>query len=298
MPSKQSQRALELMRSNRRLFQQMGNSALGLVDLPDEGVAELNVFGTKARLIGKTPPSLLVWPRRVAADGTMLLHLHGGAYVSGNLLQCRMFFSPFCAAAKLPGVTFAYRLAPDNPYPAALEDAISVYRMVVAGGIRPEKVGLIGESAGGNLALALTQYLRDRGEPLPGALCLLSPWTDLLQTGDSYRSLSEVDATLNAPELMQSALSYAGGDAEKLRGPMLSPIHARFEGFPQTQIHVGESELLLSDAVTLYAAMKRDGAEAQLIRWAGMPHVFQMYGFRESRVSIRAAGAFLARALV
>lgn len=299
MPSRRSQRMLNLMRSNRRFFQSISGQALEMVNLSDEGVAELNVFGTKGRLLdGANVPALLVLPRRVISEGAVLLHMHGGAYVSGNLLQARMVISPISAAAKLQGVTFAYRLSPEFPYPAQLEDAMSVYRMLLQNGAKPERIGLVGESAGGNLALALTLKLRELGEPLPGALCLLSPWTDPAQTGKSYTTLREVDATLNAEEILESAIGFVGGDVEKFKDPMISPIYADFTGFPPTQIHVGESELLFSDSETLAAHMRRDGVSVSLIRWAGMPHVFQVYGFDESRASIKTMGSFLASTLV
>lgn len=299
MPSKKSQRTMDLMRSHRRFFQTASAQMLELASLSDEGVAELNVFGTKGRLMKDCDvPSLLVVPRRIAAKDAVLLHFHGGAYVSGNLLQARMVISPIAAAAKLQGVTFSYRLAPEHPFPAQLEDALKVYRMVLRYGARPERIGFVGESAGGNLALALALTLRDMGDTLPGALCLLSPWTDPAQTGESYRTLREVDATLNAGELMESALGFVGGDAAQFENPLISPIHADFTGFPPTQIHAGESELLLSDSKTLAEAMRRDGAEVSFLHWAGMPHVFQVYGFDESRASIKTMGDFLAQTLL
>lgn len=298
MPSKKSQRTLDILRANRRIFQTVSHQVLDGIELTDKAVAELNVFGTKGRLLtGLSMPALLVYPRRVVNQNAILLHLHGGAYVSGNLLQSRMVISPIAAAAKLKGVTFEYRLAPGAVYPAQLEDALEVYRRLLAEGARPDRIGLVGESAGGNLALALTLKLRALGEPLPGALCLLSPWTDLAQTGESYHTLREVDATLDADDLFASALSFVGGDREKFTDSMISPIYADFTGFPPTQIHVGESELLFSDSKTLADAMRRDGVNVSLLRWVGMPHVFQVYGFDESRASIKAMGSFLRSAL-
>lgn len=234
----------------------------------------------------------------MVADDAILLHFHGGAYVSGNLLQARMVISPISAAAKLQGVTFSYRLVPEYTYPAQLEDALAVYRMVLRYGARPEKIGFVGESAGGNLAIALALKLREMGEPLPGALCLLSPWTDPAQTGESYRTLRDVDVSINADELMVSALQFVGGDEERFKDPLVSPIYADFTGFPPTQIHAGESEVLLSDSKTLAEVMRRDGVEVSFLHWVGMPHVFQVYGFEESRASIKTMGDFLQQTLV
>lgn len=298
MPSRRSKRTMELLRNHRRFFQTASSQVLELAQLPDEGVAELNIYGTKGRLMRDCSiPALLVQPRRVLTNDAVLLHFHGGAYVSGNLLQSRMVISPIASAAKLQGVTFDYRLAPEHPFPAQLEDAMEVYRMVLRYGARPERIGFVGESAGGNLALALALKLRDMGETLPGALCLLSPWTDPAQTGESYRTLRDVDVSIDPDELMVSALGFVGGDAEQFKNPLISPIYADFTGFPPTQIHAGESEILLSDSKTLAEVMRRDGVEVSLLRWEGMPHVFQIYGFEESRASIKTMGDFLAAAL-
>lgn len=300
MPSRRSQRTMDMLRAHRRFFQNASNQMLELVQLSDEGVAELNVFGTKGRLMKDKDcqvPALLVQPRRVLTNDAVLLHFHGGAYVSGNMLQARMVISPISAEAKLQGVTFTYRLAPEHSFPAQLDDAMEVYRMVLRYGARPDRIGFVGESAGGNLALALALKLRDMGETLPGAICLLSPWTDPAQTGESYRTLRDVDATLNPEELMQSALGFVGGDEEKFKDPLVSPIYADFTGFPPTQIHAGESEILLSDSKTLAEHMRRDGVEVSFLRWVGMPHVFQVYGFDESRASIKTMADFLSSTL-
>lgn len=298
MPSRRSQRTMDILRSNRRFFQTAGSRMLELVSLPDEGVAELNIYGTKGDLMnGCDVPAMLVTPRRIIASDAVLLHFHGGAYVSGNLLQARMVISPIAAEAKLQGVTFAYRLAPAHPFPAQLEDALEVYRMVLRLGAKPERIGFVGESAGGNLALALALKLRDMGETLPGALCLLSPWTDPAQTGESYYTKREEDATIDVEDLMVSAREFVGGDESLFQSPLVSPIYADFTGFPPTQIHAGESEVLLSDSKTLAQVMRRDGVEVSFLHWAGMPHVFQVYGFEESRASIKTMAGFLSSTL-
>lgn len=298
MPSEKSQRTLNMLRRHRDLVQAVNTAVLDKITLPDETVARLKVFGTKAQLVrnGKVP-TMLILPRRVATTDAVLLHMHGGAYVSGDLLQARMVISPIVSESKIPAVTFSYRLAPEHPYPAQLQDALKTYRLLLKNGIKPHKIAFVGESAGGNLAIALALLLRSLGEPMPGALCLLSPWGDLLQTGESYRVLRDVDATLDAPSLLESAIEFAGGRKEKLQDPMLSPIYANYHGFPPTQIHVGDSELLLSDSETIHAAMRRDGVSASLFRWVGMCHVFQVFGFDESRASIRSMADFLAQQL-
>ena len=222
----------------------------------------------------------------------VILHLHGGAYVSGGLLQCRRLISPICAAAGVRALTFSYRLAPQYPYPAQLEDALNAYRYLLSLGYEPKKIAFVGESAGGNLALALALYLRDAGEELPGAIALLSPWVDLKQTGESYASLADVDATLDGEELMKDAVAFAGSQ-DRLGDADISPVYACFDGFPPVLIHCGTQEILLSDSEMLDRALVRDGVEAQLVRWEGMCHVFQAFGFEESKAANLQIGQFL-----
>ena len=293
MPSRRSQEMLEIIRSHKKLASSVSNGMLMKVDMPVERAAKIRVNGTSALPVnGLDMPAMRVKPRDVLVDDAVLLHLHGGAYVSGGLLQCRRLISPICAEAGIRAVTFSYRLAPQHPYPAQLEDAYRVYQFLRSAGYPAKKIGLVGESAGGNLAIALTLRLREEGEELPGSLALLSPWVDLAQTGESYRTLKDVDATLDAEELLQSAIAFAGGE-ENLKKPGISPIYADFHGFPPTLIHCGTSEILLSDSEQLEKAMLRDGVDAHLVRWEGMCHVFQAFGFEESRAANHQLGVFL-----
>ena len=297
MPTRRSQEMLGLIRSHKKLASNFSNGMLMKIDAPPQRVAKLRMNGTYAAALLDLPmPAMMVSPKGKAVKNAVLLHLHGGAYVSGGLLQCRALISPICAASGIRAVTFSYRLAPEFPYPAQLEDAYQVYQFLIQVGCAPEKIGLVGESAGGNLALALMLRLRREGKPLPGAVALLSPWVDLAQTGESYQTLKNVDATLNADELMASAISFAG-TRERLTDPDISPVYADFHGFPPVLIHCGNSEILLSDSEMLERAMLRDGVSARLVRWAGMCHVFQAFGFEESKASNQQIGLFLRKHL-
>ncbi|MBR1585795.1 MAG: alpha/beta hydrolase [Clostridia bacterium] len=297
MPTKRSQGMLSLIRANKKWAMGLGNDILMQIDPPLDKVAKLRVNDTtavQAENLGM--PGLLVYPHtRLFSDGA-ILHLHGGAYISGGILQCRALISPICAFSGVPALTFSYRLAPQHPYPAQLEDAARAYRWLIGRGYDPRRIVLVGESAGGNLALALALRLRDAGEPLPAGIALLSPWVDLAQQGKSYRMLQEVDATLNAEALMESALAFAGS-ADRLTDPAISPVYADFTGFPPVEIHCGTSEILLSDSENLENALLRDGVNAHLIRWEGMCHVFQAFGFEESKASNIQIGAFIQKCL-
>ena len=293
MPSRRSQEMLDLIHSHKKLASNVSNGMLMKIDVPADRVAKMRVSGTKAKLAeGLDMPAVMIEPREVRAENAVLMHMHGGAYISGGLLQCRALISPICAEAGIRTLTFSYRLAPEHPYPAQLDDAYRAYQFLRQSGYPAKRIGLVGESAGGNLALELTLRLRKEGEELPGALALLSPWTDLKQAGESYQTLKDADATLNSEELMESAIAFAGSE-ERLSSPEISPLYASFEGFPPTLIHCGTREILLSDSEKLEEAMLRDGVDAHLVRWEGMCHVFQAFGFEESKAANHQLGAFL-----
>lgn len=297
MPSRRSQEMLGLIRTHKRFASAVNRNWIMKLDPPADLVARLRMNGTmglSVRELGM--PAVLVEPRRLLRPEGVILHLHGGAYVSGGILQCRALISPISAASGVRALTFSYRLAPKHPYPAQLEDALKAYRFLRGIGYEPRQIVFVGESAGGNLALELALRLGEMGEELPAAIALLSPWADLAQNGESYRTLTELDATLEAEELMESAAAFAG-DRERLTAPEISPLYARFSGFPPVQIHCGTQEILLSDSEGLESAMRRDGVDVQLIRWEGMCHVFQAFGFEESKASIHQIGAFIRRQL-
>ena len=294
LPSLKSKLVLGTLRTGKGFFSRVGDTLMQSVHIPDHVIAELPLGGLRSEALPvENIPALMLTPEGDYPEDCLILHCHGGAYVSGKLIQAKAIAALVCGAAQIRTVTFAYRLAPEYPYPAAVEDALTVWDTLMAQGFSPNRIVLVGESAGGNLCLALCQKLRAQHRTLPAALALLSPWADLQQTGASYEQLKDIDATLSAPGLMKSALDYAGGSPEKLADPMISPVLADFTDFPDTQIHVGTAELLLSDSELLAEAMRRDRVSVQLIRWEGMCHVFQMFGFPESRESLKAIGAFL-----
>lgn len=293
MPTKRSQFILGAIRSNRALFSMLSNRMMHM-DAPADRVAGMPMLGTSGKLqnVGEIP-AIVVSPGCLMDETTIILHMHGGAYVSGGLLQARVLASHIAAATCLNVMTFAYRLAPDYPYPAQMEDALAMYNHLISQGYRPEKIAFTGESAGGNLALALALKLKAEGRPMPACIALLSPWGDVELNGDSYRDLAGVDPTLDLDTIREAALGFVGGDRSLMKDPLVSPIHAEFHGFPPVQIHVGTKELLLSDAEILAAAMRRDNVPVTLMCWEGMCHVFQVFGFPESRLSMKEIGRFI-----
>ncbi len=208
-----------------------------------------------------------LWLRPDGSDeSTVLLYLHGGGYVSGTAESYLPMCSPMAARLGMAMALPDYRLAPEHPFPAALEDALAAYRGLLSQSRDPATVVLAGDSAGGGLALALTMALRDAGETLPAALVCMSPWADLsgrdgLETGGS-------DPILRGEWLEEWAALYAGG-ADR-HEPGISPAHGDYRGFPPMLIQVGSEELLLGDAAAVAERAREAGVEVTLQVWAGM----------------------------
>jgi len=200
-----------------------------------------------------------------------VLYLHGGAYRLGAPSTYRHFTWRIASAAQARVLVIDYRLAPEHPFPAALEDAVSYYCWLLAEGADPRQIAVIGDSAGGGLALALLLKLRDSGLPLPAAAVVLSPWTDLALTGVSITLNAKFDAMVHAEDVPKFATDYlAGADP---RHPYASPLYGDPTGLPPTLIQVGSEEVLRDDAVRMAERMQRAHCQAELQLWPGMPHV-------------------------
>ncbi len=227
------------------------------------------------------------------AGGT-LLYLHGGGYFACSTLTHR----PITAGFALRGLqVFApeYRLAPEHPFPAAIDDAVAAYRGLLASGIPAGELTIAGDSAGGGLTLAALLSLRDAGDPLPAAAMLFSPWTDLAGTGESLVSNDKRDAMFNGDGIATAALPYlAGADP---RNPLASPLYAELHGLPPLLIHAGSYEVLLDDSTRLAARARAAGTQVTLRTWPVVPHVWPLFTFLpEARESLDAAARFLVEA--
>jgi monoterpene epsilon-lactone hydrolase len=236
-----------------------------------------------------------------AGNGRHLLYLHGGAYITGSSRSHTALAGQIGDAAGATVWLLDYRLAPEHPFPAGRDDAVTAYRALLDQGVAAKAVAIAGDSAGGGLSLATTLALRDAGLPLPGALALLSPWTDLTLSGASIVTKADVEPMLNAEWLEWAAALYCGGDEERpgvLRtDPGISPVFADFSGFPPLLVHVGSDEILLDDATFLAARAKRAGVEVVLREFPALWHVFQAQAriLPEADESIREIGEFLRR---
>lgn len=228
-----------------------------------------------------------------ASTDAVVLYLHGGAYVTGSCHTHRGLAGHVAKAAGLDCFLLDYRLAPEHPFPAAVDDAQAAY-LALHGENPARSIVLAGDSAGGGLALALALRLRDTGHAAPGAMALLSPWTDLTLSLPTHQSKAAVDPFFpDTSTLAMAAQLYAGVDGLAL--PLASPHFAALHGLPRTLIHVGEHEALLGDAYALAANMQAAGSAVQLQEFEGMWHVWQIFAgrFAEADASVKQLGAFL-----
>lgn len=224
---------------------------------------------------------------------TTILYLHGGGYVIGSINSHREMISRIARAAKVRALAIDYRLAPEYPFPAAVEDATKAYRWLLRQGVPPEKVIVAGDSAGGGLTVALLLALRDAGDPLPTAAVCISPWTDLEITGESMVTKKDVDPMIRPDDAKWGAERYYG--SADPRNPQVSPIHADLSGLPPLLIQVGTSEVLLSDSTRLAERATSAGVDVTLEKWEEMVHVWHFFAFMlpEGQQAIERIGEFV-----
>jgi acetyl esterase/lipase len=211
------------------------------------------------------------------AGSVVVLYLHGGAYALGSINVHREWISRLAIATKTRCLAINYRLAPEHPFPAALDDTLDAYGWLISQGFDASQIIIAGDSAGGGLALAALVSLRDAGDALPaGAICL-SPWVDLTLSGDSIRKRSTLDPILHPAVLKTYARYYAGN--MPLTHPLISPLYADLRGLPPLLFQVGTDEILLDDAKRIAEVAKGFEVDVTLGIWKGMFHVFHLIPF-------------------
>jgi monoterpene epsilon-lactone hydrolase len=229
-----------------------------------------------------------------AAEGTpggTLFYLHGGGYFACSSLTHRPVTAGF-AQRGLQVFAANYRLAPEHPFPAAIDDAVAAYLGLLASGIPPGELTIAGDSAGGGLAVATLLSLRDAGHPLPAACVLFSPWTDLAGTGASLVTNDKRDIMFDGDKIALAAAPYLAGTDPC--NPLASPVYAALQGLPPLLIHVGSDEVLLDDSTRLAERARAAGVSVTLQSWPGVPHVWQLFKFLpEARHSMDEAARFL-----
>ncbi|MDF1719516.1 MAG: alpha/beta hydrolase [Minwuia sp.] len=233
----------------------------------------------------------------VTAEGVsgnrVILYLHGGGYVIGSLNTHRALASNLSRAAGARVLVVDYRLAPEHPFPAAVDDAVAAYGWLLDQGISAADIAISGDSAGGGLTIAALVALRDKGLAMPACAVPISPWVDLEGTGDSMTALHDADPMVKKPGLARMADMYLGGADAK--SPLAAPMHADLTGLPPMLIQVGTRETLLDDARRLHRNALAAGVNSSLEEAGGMIHVWHLFGpmLSEAREAIGRAGAFM-----
>jgi acetyl esterase/lipase len=248
---------------------------------------------TAQRSLGGVPA--MHFGKRASQTRRHILFLHGGAYTTGSAALYRHMLWRIALAAAGRVAAIDYRLAPEHRFPAALDDAVAAWRGLVAEGAEPRHCAVMGDSAGGGLALALLLKLRDTGAPLPAAAVALSPWTDLAMTGASLSRNAANDPMENPDDVPFLVRCYLGeGDP---RNPYASPLYGDPKGLPPTLIQVGSDEILHDDSVRMAERMRQAGCEVELEVWPRMPHVWHAFApiMPEARTAIAELGAFIRR---
>ena len=258
-------------------------------DWDDLFPAQVDASVTPA-LVGGVPGT---WVAAPGASNSVLLFLHGGGFQVGSSRSHRELMAALSAEAGCRVLGLDYRLAPEHRWPAARDDARAAWDGLIAQGLSPRQIAVVGDSAGGGLALQLLLALRDAGRALPAAAVTLSAWTDLSASGDSHRTLADADPLNQRATLLAMARAALGKDADP-RDPSASALFAELHGLPPLLMQVGEREIVRSDSSDFADRARAAGVDVTLQVWPGMVHVFQQFpeldAAREARRDI---GRFL-----
>ncbi|HXW84446.1 MAG TPA: alpha/beta hydrolase [Candidatus Binataceae bacterium] len=228
-----------------------------------------------------------------AATDRAILYLHGGGYVVGSINTHRAMIARIARASNARALALDYRLAPEHPFPAAVNDTVAAYRWLLAQKIKPQKIVVAGDSAGGGLTLAALVAIRDASLPMPAGAVPISPWTDLEGTGASVRTRAARDPMVTSENLAGSAKQYYASHSP--RDPLVSPLYADFRGFPPLLIQVGDAEILLDDATRVAERAKAAGVQVDLEVWDDMVHVWHVFAkiLPEGQQAIDRVGRFV-----
>ncbi len=288
MASPQLQQALDM-------FKEMGAKMAEAKDINDmraimiEAPAPAGVTCTPVEAGGVSAE----WSVADGADqDKVILYVHGGGYVMGSADSHRDMTSRLSQAAGARVLSLNYRLAPEHPFPAPVDDAVAAYRWLLGQGIQASHIAIAGDSAGGGLALAALIAIRDAGEPLPAAGIGISPWVDMEGTGESMTTRAAVDPVVQKEGLLGMAKLYLGGADPK--NPLAAPLHANLAGLPPLLIQVGDAETLLDDSTRITERARKADVDVTLKVWDEMPHVWHLFApiLPEGQQAIEEIGAF------
>lgn len=254
-------------------------------------------------------PAEWVRPNYKYNNRHIIMYCHGGGYTCGSLKYARILASKLALHSGLAVISFEYRLSPENPYPAAIEDAMTVWNYIMQLGYGAREVVLIGDSAGGNLALELALRLTYKNRIMPKGIVLMSPWTDLTMSGESYHTCKSIDPMLTYEYIATARYSYVGlndsynddfandvkmNDSDfDYSKPEYSPLFASFVDFPPVLIQVGSNEILKSDSYNLFDKLIKEGVSATLEEYEDAWHVFQMMPIKKAAKALDSIGDFI-----
>jgi acetyl esterase/lipase len=269
--------------------------AMGQPRMARRWMARATGVAIERRTAGEGWPGgeVVSWPG-YAPDAPVLLYLHGGGYIACSPETHRPLVASL--ACRIRGRAFVprYRLAPEYPFPAALDDAMAAYRYLLdVERVAPAQIVIAGDSAGGGLALALALAIRDAAWPSPAGLVTFCPWTDLAATGESLDENTERCAMFAGDTIRRAARFYVG-DADPML-PSISPLYGDFHGLPPMLVHAREDEVLRDDAIRVAEVARRAGVDVELQLWPHVPHVWQFFAavLPEARASLAAATRFI-----
>ena len=256
------------------------SSSLTLAERRSQYDRAERVFPTPADVaieLVKAPERPAEWltPPGIRTD-TVVLYFHGGGYAIGSPRSHRHLAAAIARAAGSRTLLLDYRLAPEHPFPAALDDAVAAYQWLLGRGIAPGRIVLAGDSAGGGLTVATLMALRDRGLPRPGGGVCISPWVDLTCSGASYATKAATDPIVTRDGVEALAQAYVGTGGDR-KAPLVSPLHADLRNLPPLLIQVGSEEVLLDDAIGLGARARAAGVDATVEEWPAMIHVWHWF---------------------
>jgi monoterpene epsilon-lactone hydrolase len=231
------------------------------------------------------------WLIPSGAGRTVIYYIHGGGFVMGSPGTHRRLMARLARAARSRAFVIDYRLAPEHPFPASLDDSVAGYRWLLRHGVRPSEIVIAGDSAGGALTLSTLLVLRDAGDPLPAGAVCISATTDLTRSGASHRTRA-ADEVMLSPRFFRTVDELYRGDADA-RDPLASPLFGELTGLPPLLMHVGTHELLLDDTLRFADKARAAGVDVTLEVWPGLWHVFHTFvSLPEARRALDAIGAF------
>jgi acetyl esterase/lipase len=275
MASPQLQMALDAFKMMGEQMAKAGNDLKALRGVMESASAFPSAGETKCTPVsaGGVPAEWIAGPG--AADDRVILYVHGGGYVMGSIATHREMIARLSKASGARGLALDYRLAPEHPFPAAVEDATVAYRWLLGQNIKPSNIVVAGDSAGGGLTVATLLSIRDAKLPLPAAGVCISPWVDMEGTGESMTTRAKADPVVQKDGLLGMAQLYLGGKDPK--SPLAAPLHADLKGLPPLLIQVGDAETLLDDSTRIADKAKKAGVKVDLEVWPEMPHVWHLF---------------------